>query len=331
MDLTLLRGWLELDDPDWPPDHYTLLGLDLGQGDEATFEDRAVERMELLRTHQLRHQEEVTEGMNRLAQAMACLTDAAAKREYDVSLGLSPLEEETTLEPELPAPTRSEESVVLELIEDEPIVYEFSDDLEPPPEPERKRPRRRRDHVLVLTEDDLLPEEDVEPADRQADGLALRRDLYAEMAKLRRFARVWEPLGEFVTPPDKPLDQPGDARRFAEALWALGAELSKEPEGIGRPGSAGHRIGSLARHPLAAQAFRSFLPSQRQALAADWEAAARELAHKRRLIREELDSLLDRGWGRRVAKPMLRRFAKSPEWVLVPVGALALLVAASRG
>ena len=41
----------------------------LGSGDLADIEGRVLDHMELLRPHQLRHPELVTEGMNLLAQA----------------------------------------------------------------------------------------------------------------------------------------------------------------------------------------------------------------------------------------------------------------------
>jgi hypothetical protein len=42
--------------------------------------------MEKLRRYQLAHAEQVTEGMNRLAQALVCLTDPVAKKAYDAKL-----------------------------------------------------------------------------------------------------------------------------------------------------------------------------------------------------------------------------------------------------
>ncbi|HEY8504987.1 MAG TPA: hypothetical protein VIL46_10420, partial [Gemmataceae bacterium] len=88
MKLDLLRDWLKLPPGPWPPDHFTLLGLPRGGGDIDQVEQSALERMELLRRYQIRHPEEVTEGMNRLARAMICLTDPAARRDYAQALGL---------------------------------------------------------------------------------------------------------------------------------------------------------------------------------------------------------------------------------------------------
>jgi len=77
---------LRLPPDSWPPDHYTLLGLDLGEADSSRIEQRVQERMEKLRPYQLTHPDQATEAMNRLAQALVCLTDPAARHAYDAFL-----------------------------------------------------------------------------------------------------------------------------------------------------------------------------------------------------------------------------------------------------
>src|SRR5438132_6316458 len=86
MDQQLVSTWLQLPLVDWPPDHYTLLGLKPGEGDLARIEQQVYQRMEMVRRYQLTHPEEATEGMNRLAQALVCLTDPGAKKAYDAKL-----------------------------------------------------------------------------------------------------------------------------------------------------------------------------------------------------------------------------------------------------
>jgi hypothetical protein len=70
----------------WPPDHYALLGLPRGETDRQVIEARVHDRMQRVRPLQLIYPEEATEAMNRLAQALSCLTDPAARRQYDESL-----------------------------------------------------------------------------------------------------------------------------------------------------------------------------------------------------------------------------------------------------
>jgi hypothetical protein len=82
----LIYSWLNLPAGNWPPDHYTLLGLEPGADDVARIEEQVQERLEKVRHYQLTHPEQATEAMNRLAQALICLTDPPAKKAYDLLL-----------------------------------------------------------------------------------------------------------------------------------------------------------------------------------------------------------------------------------------------------
>src|SRR5436309_2744743 len=70
----------------WPPDHYALLGLPVGEVDAAAVEERVLARMERLRKYQLAQPDAVTDAMNRLAQALVCLSDPVTKQAYDAGL-----------------------------------------------------------------------------------------------------------------------------------------------------------------------------------------------------------------------------------------------------
>ncbi|HMC65665.1 MAG TPA: hypothetical protein VKI65_12065, partial [Gemmataceae bacterium] len=84
MDCQLICTWLSLSA--WPPDHYTLLNLEPGEADRERIEQHAHERLLCLRRYQLMNPELATEAMNRLAQAVVCLTDPEAKKAYDATL-----------------------------------------------------------------------------------------------------------------------------------------------------------------------------------------------------------------------------------------------------
>src|SRR4028118_1232981 len=75
----ILCKWLGLPGKCWPPDHYTLLGLAPGEINPEQIEQRVYDKMAKLRTHQISHPEEATEGMNRLAQAFISLTEVASR------------------------------------------------------------------------------------------------------------------------------------------------------------------------------------------------------------------------------------------------------------
>jgi len=89
MSVALISSTLGVPADRWPPDHYELLGLPRGPADAARVEAHVLDRMERLRKLQLTHPDAVTEAMNRLAQALVCLTDPKLKREYDASLGIA--------------------------------------------------------------------------------------------------------------------------------------------------------------------------------------------------------------------------------------------------
>src|SRR5262245_66184048 len=89
MSLDLICSALGVPPDRWPPDHYALLGLALGEADAAKIEAHVLDRMERLRRYQLTHPDAVTDAMNRLAQALVCLTDPAERRAYDAGLGIA--------------------------------------------------------------------------------------------------------------------------------------------------------------------------------------------------------------------------------------------------
>src|SRR5947208_11819362 len=103
MNHDVIRTWLGLPPGDWPPDHYTLLGLERGETDLARIEQRVHERLARLRCYQISHAEVATEAMNRLAQAFMCLTDPEAKRAYDAAFRPQPVVIATAT---LPPPVR---------------------------------------------------------------------------------------------------------------------------------------------------------------------------------------------------------------------------------
>src|SRR5262245_25493538 len=126
VDFTLLRSWLGLVPGPWPPDHYTLLGLAPGPTNSASIEQVVLARMDSLRPHQLLHPDLVTEGMNRLAQALICLTDSAARAAYDAEQAFASKPAPAAGSTEAPKPLVSPEPdpAPLPLLFDEPAMPE---------------------------------------------------------------------------------------------------------------------------------------------------------------------------------------------------------------
>jgi hypothetical protein len=89
MDHDLICSWLGLPPGSWPPDHYRLLGLQPGENNAELIERHVHERLDTVRRYQITHPEQATEAMNRLAQALVCLTEPSSKKTYDAQLGVS--------------------------------------------------------------------------------------------------------------------------------------------------------------------------------------------------------------------------------------------------
>jgi len=85
MNRELISSILGVPAEPWPPDHYALIGLEPAQVTAAIVEQRVQQLSSRLRAYQLAEPELVTDALNRLAQALNCLTDPAARRMYDLS------------------------------------------------------------------------------------------------------------------------------------------------------------------------------------------------------------------------------------------------------
>jgi len=251
MSTELICSALDLRPDQWPPDHYALLGLPPGDVDAATVEARVLDRMERLRRYQLAHPDAVTDAMNRLAQALVCLTDPAAKAAYDAglpALGGDP-QAGTPTQPRSPGHAEEDES---------PGPY-----LLAPP-------------VVIAPAPSVRPPTPPPPPPRRPDG---RRDWYHRLAAARHLLAAWRDVGPFVDDPNHRMTRPAEAVEFVGALLELRGRLADETApAIGVPGQPGALLAALARQPLPLSTFRHFLPDQRAALAADWRAGEARLA-----------------------------------------------------
>ena len=289
-----------------------------------------MERMELLRSHQLLHPELVTEGMNRLAQALIALTDAVGKAAYDVELGI------ISAMVELPAPApESEASVVVA----EPLVDEdvFTDDAAVPPafevvddtqeiavSPGTQVVEWEQVPPPPLAEElppDELPEPEGDPQSR--------RWIYTRLALMRRALRAWERLRPTLGDPNDRVDRPIRVVLLLEAVADLRPLMGPVRGVVGGAGEAGRLAVAVVRQPLLLDTIRRLLPSQREALAADWHRG--RVALQAEGIR--LRNLARRGRPH-AARPAItavaRQLSDVPEIVPVLLGLLAVAVALVR-
>lgn len=295
VDHSLLRSWLGLPPGPWPPDHYALLGLPPGSSDPAAVEVAALERMARLRQHQLLHPELVTEGMNRLAQALVCLTDPAARAAYEAQLGLTPavVEAPSPRPPEppplpyevvekFPGPTAlpppADVTQVIEVagssaLAPAPLPFEVVDDGPAPRPPYEVVPEPVVEALVVAP-----PRSEWKPASR--------RQLYARLVRLRRLREAWEKLKPSLGDPREPLDRPVRVLAFLEAIAEVRPVLAALAGLVGEPWLPGGLVAAVVRQPLSLQTVRALLPDQRRAVALDWRKADEELARETVRLRE---------------------------------------------
>jgi hypothetical protein len=344
-----LRGWLKLPDGPWPPNHYALIGLEPGAGTPDEIEAHVLERLELLRRYQLPHPDEATEGMNLLARALDTLTDPEARKKYDRSLGLkvarpldAPAAEEDLFAdlfpgvpllpaaPEGPAPTVADEpilpeAIVLPPMEDEPDIDdepEFVDEVEPP---------RLPDAILlpVLPPVARLAEPERRD-DRPARPRSPRREIYADLARVRKVLRIWERARPYLTDIDRTIARRTDTLALMGCLAELRPLLPTVSDLIASGQRPGGIVATLARQRLMFDTLRSLLPSQREALAKDFRAAHYRLAGYYDDLRDEARRMSERDWTRSVGRPLVKYLADHPEWLLLPVALTVLAVALVR-
>lgn len=311
---TPLRTWLELPPGPWPPDHYALLALPPGASDLAEIEARVLDRMDRLRPHQLIHPEVVTEGMNRLAQALVCLTDPVAKAAYDRELGFAPAPFEVVdevLEDE-------HEAALAPRARQQNLPYEV-----PEPEP---RSAGVLPYEVVPEDTGASPLAPAEP-NRLPRAKLKRRTIYKRLAALRRAIPAWEALRPVMGTPDEALSTPIAVLVFLRALAGARAALPGAEFALAEPPGAGGTVLALVRQPAALPIVRGLLPSQRRTVARDWSSGYALLLREREYLR----ALTFRTHvGRRAGARFRHAIRQTPELLLAVLAVLVLLRAALR-
>lgn len=339
-----LRGWLNLPDGPWPPDFYSLVGLQRGEGSAEQIEIRVLERLERLRRYQLPHPDEATEGMNLLARALDTLTDPEGRRAYDKSLGI---EQEPVIEP---LPRIPQDELIDALFKEAPLE---------PSEIRRVGPYAYKvlPDVILLpdVEDEPDVDDDPEFIEGSAPELAIRlpapaaiarleerpvarptrrpspkRELYAELARVRKVLRIWERAWPYLTDADRTFSRRTDALALMGCLAELRPLLPTVADLIGGQNRPGGIVAALTRQRLMFETLRSLLPTQREALAKDFRSAHYRLAEYYDELRSKVRKKNEKGWGRKKFRPFVRYLIDRPEWVLFPIGLVALAVAAIR-
>ena len=363
---SLLRSWLGLAPGPWPPDHYALLGLAPGPCDPAAVENVVLARMDLLRPHQLLHPELVTEGMNRLAQALICLTDPAARAAYDAELGLPRLlvppesqkpvaaipetTEVLTFEPtpgfpipaDDPEPNGTDVTQVIDMRyepgleppEPLPPAYEVVENEAPEPLPPAYEVIWETEGATSGTAYEVVEAKVVSPPPEPPWQPPTRRALFARLAAVRRLLVAWQKLKSLLGDPREPIDRPVRVLALLEAVAEVHPLLDSVPGVVGKLSQPGGLVALLLRQPLVLHTIRALLPDQRRAVATDWQRAELELTRETVRLRELARSgrpLLSRSRARSRLRRLVRWVTRTPEAILLALAVAIVIVAILRG
>ena len=359
---TLLHEWLSLPPGDWPPDHYTLLDTAPSAVTAAEVETRVLKRMDLLRQHQLRHPDLVTEGMNRLAQALICLSDPNARSAYDaeritkaIPVGSQPPppippatfpeNEPQSPSPKVKAPGRVKDSLKKRspIKGDRTQVVEqmYEAELEPPPMMPNDGVRvvkwvaevgsaSQELPYEVVPESELIAAGDMPVAELRTETITPSpRWVYARLAVLRRTVRQWQDLKTSLGNPDEFLDSPARVILFLEALAALRPILPAVHGIVGPVGTVGGSVVAIVNQTFPLHTVRNLLPDQRQSVALDWKRGLAALKKEYDRLRTETQAQRSRP-GRVRKRAMTRCLMRLPEVILYLLFASALVITIVR-
>ena len=274
MDDNLLCSWLGLPAGSWPPNHYVLLGLEPGTKDATLIEASVHERMGILRRYQLTNPDLATEAMNRLAQAMICLTDETARKAYlnDSFPDLAAVAYPTPLAKAEPSAAPSQP-----VSAGEPTAAEA-----PGPQEETSTAEPEAPPVLRAPP---------APVPVRLEAVHTRRDLYFRIARTRQIQHLWERVGIHLSNPRRRFQRPSEATALIQRMQALPKLIQSFPSQLGEAGQPGYLVLALARQQLIVPTLQTLLPSQRMALARDWEAGKLYLKEQYRLLRDQSQHL----------------------------------------
>jgi hypothetical protein len=300
----------------------------------------------------LKHPELVTEGMNRLAQALMAILSSAPpaplpppavtpgsatkkkrKPRSRPEIGLAPQElpaqrapqtvipwEEVNLLPEQPVveitPQRESsvaEPVILDAVplQAQPVV------ADPPP---------------ADSAPSLAPVKYLGPV-ALPEGLAYqaenRRERYRRLVSLRRAQALGTRLATTLGTPGEPFQS---AERIYDLLQGTHEwrKLKMRDPAVVPPDGPGHLIRTILEHPTPLAILRDLTPTQRRAVAVDWAKARATWEAEYEALRESTRQTIPRNPGLPYIRDLARLFQQNPEWVLVLLIGMMILLASLK-
>lgn len=336
-----------------------MLGLQPDELDVTRIEQQVHERMERVRRYQLTHPEIATDAMNRLAQALICLTDPAARKAYDATLAaaraarsapqLSPV-----TAPPAEVPAQAPAIPVAPALPVAEAQTQLNWQTSPPP------PRSRSEQETITALDNLAATDDntpalppeparngvpiaaaasphVPPADAASEaarwsssarrGLGTKRALYYRIAKTRQLLWAWDRVGKYLNEPKRELTRKAEGDDLSRQLRTVQELLRTFPPLLGEAGQPGCYVMALARQPMILPTLQTLVPSQRDRLAEDWTAGHKLLLAHRQFLRDELRSLRRKSGLARVLRTVRALLADNPGTILVVLAVMAVNLA----
>jgi hypothetical protein len=339
MNYALLREWLNLPPGPWPPADRDLLGISNDDViDAAKVELNALQRMDVLRPHQLRHPDLVTEGMTRLAQALIALTsgdvvpiaDAPAKKHKKDIKERTPVEirkPKSEVKLELDnlsgfAPAQSPAAILdAEVIgvESAAPVRDYI--------PESYAVQADEPSIPPLDEPITIPE----PPPGTVLVPTPRRLGYRELVRMRRFREAWDKLRSILGDPSEKLLSPVKITNYLDGISLLRSALQRPANPRNPfPDMAGHVVISVVCHPVPLSLLRDLVLSQRHILARDWAVASAELDAKTARLRRTMSRTRRRRVVVRSIVRINKFFGRNPEWFLAIIVAAAVVIGVIR-
>jgi hypothetical protein len=324
----IICEWLGLPDDSWPPDHYRLLGLAPGETDAHLIEQRVQQRLESVRRYQMKHPEQATEAMNRLAQAYVCLTEPASKRAYDAAL-LGGAEAAVAVAESAPALTPAPDA--LAWLFGPALTRSRSPSSTPPPlarltpltsseQPEKPKP--------------IEPAELIDPVIAAAQqsaparcGLGTKQALYTRVVATRRFLSVWEELGKYLESPQRRVSRSADGPELNRLFQEMVRLRRRFPRLIGAAGQPGYLVAVSSEQDDAVKSIRALDESQREALSRDWSAGRKLLTAHRDFLRQEIRAMRKRTFKDRMVRAVYAVLTDQPATTFLFLLLLALNIA----
>jgi hypothetical protein len=148
--------------------------------------------------------------------------------------------------------------------------------------------------------------------------------LYYEIARTRQLLWSWEQVGKYLSRPRRYVSRPAEATDLIHHMRVIRELLPSSTPRLGEAGQPGYLVLALARQQLIVPTLQTLLPSQREALARDWQAGHTLLRSVRQLLREELHVLRRRRGWRHVLRLVSASWRNHPDIVLLIVAWMAI-------